>query len=97
MRHVAGPPQGRSSDFRGLRAAWEAPDCLSPRAVSRKAMWRATPPELPFCATHFTVWRVPQKAANLSSAVPYNCRRPGWQGMADKLNTAICSAISCAI
>jgi hypothetical protein len=52
MRHVAGPRQGRSSDFRGLRAAREAPDCLVPRAVSRKAIWHETPPEeAPFSAT----------------------------------------------
>ena len=43
MRLVAGPRKGPSSDFGGLFTAWESPDWLVPRAVSRKALWRETP------------------------------------------------------
>ena len=45
MRLVAGHRRGASSDFGGLFAGWESPDCLVPRAVSRKALWYETPSE----------------------------------------------------
>ena len=53
MRLVAGHRRGASSDFGGLFAGCESPDCLVPRAVSRKALWHEAPSETAICCHSF--------------------------------------------
>jgi hypothetical protein len=49
-----------------------------------------------FVPLFFTAKRVSAKAANLSSAMPYDCRRPVWRSVAVKHKTATRSGDSCA-